>query len=240
MKGYRPSSGRMRPGRRGRGAGWRTQILLAMLLGSGGGVAAVQIMHRRVTTPPTTLLGQPTAISHIHAERSSLNWRSIMAPVYATSWYASTALRSADDVPPGEHGEPDGLAGPHASEEAGVIGDQAIVIHGQLGAKVPEQALVEIACLVLLRAKMSIPLRDRGDCEVGDVDVGDRDIRCRAQWQGQAPDRQGIREGRRRDVDLRASAKIRQGLAVRGRPLAAPVNPLSAQKGRVTWVLSVD
>jgi len=67
MKGYRPSSGRMRSSRRGRGAGWRTQMLLAMLLGSCGGVAAVQIMHRRVTTPPTTLLGQPTAISHIDA-----------------------------------------------------------------------------------------------------------------------------------------------------------------------------
>jgi len=67
MKGYHASRERMRPSRRGRGAGWRTQVLLAMLLGSGGGVAAVQIMHRRVTTSPTTLLGQPTAISHIHA-----------------------------------------------------------------------------------------------------------------------------------------------------------------------------
>jgi len=65
MKGYRPSSGRMRPGRRGRGAGWRTQILLAMLLGSGGGVAAVRITRHPASAPAKSLT-QQDASSHAH------------------------------------------------------------------------------------------------------------------------------------------------------------------------------
>jgi len=65
MKGYRPSSGRMRPGRRGRGAGWRTQILLAMLLGAGGGVAAARITRHPASAPAVSLT-QPDASSHAH------------------------------------------------------------------------------------------------------------------------------------------------------------------------------
>jgi len=102
MKGYRPSSGRMRPGRRGRGAGWRTQILLAMLLGSGGGVAAVQIMHRRVTTPPTTLLGQPTAISHIHAPAAPYATAAALLAHTGLCWLVRSSARSEAPRPPTE------------------------------------------------------------------------------------------------------------------------------------------
>lgn len=65
MKGYGPSSGRMRPGLRGRGAGWRTQILLAMLLGTGGGLAAVRITRHPASAPAMSLT-QPDASSHAH------------------------------------------------------------------------------------------------------------------------------------------------------------------------------
>lgn len=65
MKGYHPSRERMRPGRRGRGAGWRTQVLLAMLLGAGGGVAAVRITRHPASAPAKSLT-QQDASSHAH------------------------------------------------------------------------------------------------------------------------------------------------------------------------------
>ncbi len=65
MKGYHAARERMRPGRRGRGAGWRTQILLAMLLGSGGGVAAVRITRHPASAPAMSLT-QPESSSHAH------------------------------------------------------------------------------------------------------------------------------------------------------------------------------
>ena len=65
MKGYGSSSGRLRPGLRGRGAGWRTQILLAMLLGTGGGLAAVRITRHPASAPAMSLT-QPDGSSHAH------------------------------------------------------------------------------------------------------------------------------------------------------------------------------
>ena len=65
MKGYHPSRERMRPPRRGRGAGWRTQILLATLLGTGGGVAAVRITGHPASPPAMSLI-QPDASSPAH------------------------------------------------------------------------------------------------------------------------------------------------------------------------------
>ena len=65
MKVYHPSGGRMRPGRHGRGVGWRTQVLLATLLGAGGGVAAVRITRHSASAPAMSVT-QPDASSHTH------------------------------------------------------------------------------------------------------------------------------------------------------------------------------